>query len=119
MFIRVFLSFCFHLQNRCSHGPCFRPTPRVRTSLEGDNSVWSQTLALTGAVASPSGAEYQDMEVNLRRQKSGFGFRVLGGDEAGQPVSPETREKVCFPTAIDSRYLFLSSTKTQTHSGRT
>lgn len=41
----------------------------------------------------PSGAEYQDMEVNLRRQKSGFGFRVLGGDEAGQPVSPETREK--------------------------
>ncbi|XP_074553767.1 membrane-associated guanylate kinase, WW and PDZ domain-containing protein 2a isoform X3 [Halichoeres trimaculatus] len=33
-----------------------------------------------------SGAEYQDMEVNLRRQKSGFGFRVLGGDEAGQPI---------------------------------
>ncbi|XP_034530011.1 membrane-associated guanylate kinase, WW and PDZ domain-containing protein 2a isoform X2 [Notolabrus celidotus] len=33
-----------------------------------------------------SGAEYQDIEVNLRRQKSGFGFRVLGGDEAGQPI---------------------------------
>ncbi|XP_072233565.1 membrane-associated guanylate kinase, WW and PDZ domain-containing protein 2a isoform X2 [Leuresthes tenuis] len=33
-----------------------------------------------------SGVEYQDMEVNLRRQKSGFGFRVLGGDEAGQPI---------------------------------
>ncbi|XP_036005251.1 membrane-associated guanylate kinase, WW and PDZ domain-containing protein 2a isoform X3 [Fundulus heteroclitus] len=33
-----------------------------------------------------SGAEYQDMEVHLRRQKSGFGFRVLGGDEAGQPI---------------------------------
>ncbi|KAG7225624.1 hypothetical protein INR49_005030, partial [Caranx melampygus] len=32
-----------------------------------------------------SGAEYQDIEVHLRRQKSGFGFRVLGGDEAGQP----------------------------------
>uniref|UniRef100_A0A8C3GC42 Membrane associated guanylate kinase, WW and PDZ domain containing 2 n=1 Tax=Cyclopterus lumpus TaxID=8103 RepID=A0A8C3GC42_CYCLU len=31
-------------------------------------------------------AEYQDMEVHLRRQKSGFGFRVLGGDEAGQPI---------------------------------
>uniref|UniRef100_A0A3Q1EET2 Membrane-associated guanylate kinase, WW and PDZ domain-containing protein 1 n=1 Tax=Acanthochromis polyacanthus TaxID=80966 RepID=A0A3Q1EET2_9TELE len=30
--------------------------------------------------------EYQDMEVHLRRQKSGFGFRVLGGDEAGQPI---------------------------------
>uniref|UniRef100_A0A7N6FKK2 Membrane-associated guanylate kinase, WW and PDZ domain-containing protein 1 n=1 Tax=Anabas testudineus TaxID=64144 RepID=A0A7N6FKK2_ANATE len=24
--------------------------------------------------------------VHLRRQKSGFGFRVLGGDEAGQPI---------------------------------
>uniref|UniRef100_A0A3B5A7Z2 Membrane-associated guanylate kinase, WW and PDZ domain-containing protein 1 n=1 Tax=Stegastes partitus TaxID=144197 RepID=A0A3B5A7Z2_9TELE len=27
-----------------------------------------------------------DIEVHLRRQKSGFGFRVLGGDEAGQPI---------------------------------
>uniref|UniRef100_A0A8C9ZKD0 Membrane-associated guanylate kinase, WW and PDZ domain-containing protein 1 n=1 Tax=Sander lucioperca TaxID=283035 RepID=A0A8C9ZKD0_SANLU len=25
-------------------------------------------------------------KVHLRRQKSGFGFRVLGGDEAGQPI---------------------------------
>ncbi|CAL9682844.1 unnamed protein product [Knipowitschia caucasica] len=33
-----------------------------------------------------SGAEYQDIEVHLRRQKSGFGFRVLGGEEAGQPI---------------------------------
>ncbi|XP_029969060.1 LOW QUALITY PROTEIN: membrane-associated guanylate kinase, WW and PDZ domain-containing protein 2a [Salarias fasciatus] len=33
-----------------------------------------------------STAEFQDMEVHLRRQKSGFGFRVLGGDEAGQPI---------------------------------
>uniref|UniRef100_A0A671VXY8 Membrane-associated guanylate kinase, WW and PDZ domain-containing protein 1 n=1 Tax=Sparus aurata TaxID=8175 RepID=A0A671VXY8_SPAAU len=31
-------------------------------------------------------SEYQDIEVHLRRQKSGFGFRVLGGDEAGQPI---------------------------------
>uniref|UniRef100_A0A3Q2WMJ5 Membrane-associated guanylate kinase, WW and PDZ domain-containing protein 1 n=1 Tax=Haplochromis burtoni TaxID=8153 RepID=A0A3Q2WMJ5_HAPBU len=33
-----------------------------------------------------SGGEYQEIEVHLRRQKSGFGFRVLGGDEAGQPI---------------------------------
>uniref|UniRef100_A0A8D3EDW7 Membrane-associated guanylate kinase, WW and PDZ domain-containing protein 1 n=1 Tax=Scophthalmus maximus TaxID=52904 RepID=A0A8D3EDW7_SCOMX len=26
------------------------------------------------------------ISVHLRRQKSGFGFRVLGGDEAGQPI---------------------------------
>ena len=41
----------------------------------------------------PPGAEYQEVEVHLRRQKSGFGFRILGGDEAGQPVSLDTREK--------------------------
>ncbi|KAM4615324.1 membrane-associated guanylate kinase, WW and PDZ domain-containing protein 2a [Polymixia lowei] len=49
----------------------------------------------------PSAAEYQDIEVNLRRQKSGFGFRVLGGDEAGQPVSPETREKILIGAIIE------------------
>uniref|UniRef100_A0A7N6BCM3 Membrane-associated guanylate kinase, WW and PDZ domain-containing protein 1 n=1 Tax=Anabas testudineus TaxID=64144 RepID=A0A7N6BCM3_ANATE len=48
-----------------------------------------------------SSAEYQDMEVHLRRQKSGFGFRVLGGDEAGQPVSPETREKILIGAIIE------------------
>uniref|UniRef100_A0A3Q3MW26 Membrane-associated guanylate kinase, WW and PDZ domain-containing protein 1 n=1 Tax=Labrus bergylta TaxID=56723 RepID=A0A3Q3MW26_9LABR len=33
-----------------------------------------------------SSGKIHDIEVNLRRQKSGFGFRVLGGDEAGQPI---------------------------------
>ncbi|XP_077399606.1 membrane-associated guanylate kinase, WW and PDZ domain-containing protein 2a isoform X2 [Vanacampus margaritifer] len=51
--------------------------------------------------ADSSPAEYQDMEVNLRRHKSGFGFRVLGGDEAGQPVSPETREKILIGAIIE------------------
>ncbi|XP_055087974.1 membrane-associated guanylate kinase, WW and PDZ domain-containing protein 2a isoform X8 [Periophthalmus magnuspinnatus] len=48
-----------------------------------------------------SGVEYQDIEVHLRRQKSGFGFRVLGGEEAGQPVSPETREKILIGAIIE------------------
>ncbi|XP_034019758.1 membrane-associated guanylate kinase, WW and PDZ domain-containing protein 2a isoform X2 [Thalassophryne amazonica] len=48
-----------------------------------------------------TGVEYQDMEVHLRRQKSGFGFRVLGGDEAGQPVSPETHEKILIGAIIE------------------
>ncbi|XP_061125240.1 membrane-associated guanylate kinase, WW and PDZ domain-containing protein 2a isoform X1 [Syngnathus typhle] len=50
--------------------------------------------------ADPS-PEYQDMEVNLRRHKSGFGFRVLGGDEAGQPASPETRDKIVIGAIIE------------------
>uniref|UniRef100_A0A8C7X5G1 Membrane-associated guanylate kinase, WW and PDZ domain-containing protein 1 n=1 Tax=Oryzias sinensis TaxID=183150 RepID=A0A8C7X5G1_9TELE len=50
---------------------------------------------------SSAGSEFQDMEVHLRRQKSGFGFRVLGGDEAGQPVSPETCEKILIGAIIE------------------
>uniref|UniRef100_A0A8K9V2K4 Membrane-associated guanylate kinase, WW and PDZ domain-containing protein 1 n=1 Tax=Oncorhynchus mykiss TaxID=8022 RepID=A0A8K9V2K4_ONCMY len=46
-------------------------------------------------------AEYQEVEVHLRRQKSGFGFRILGGDEAGQPVSPDTREKILIGAIIE------------------
>lgn len=45
------------------------------------------------------------MEVNLRRQKSGFGFRVLGGEEAGQPVSPDTREKARMATGVEPCHL--------------
>uniref|UniRef100_A0AAQ5WX43 Membrane-associated guanylate kinase, WW and PDZ domain-containing protein 1 n=1 Tax=Amphiprion ocellaris TaxID=80972 RepID=A0AAQ5WX43_AMPOC len=52
-------------------------------------------------VFSVDSSEYQDIEVHLRRQKSGFGFRVLGGDEAGQPVSPETREKILIGAIIE------------------
>ncbi|XP_041113437.1 membrane-associated guanylate kinase, WW and PDZ domain-containing protein 2a isoform X4 [Polyodon spathula] len=32
------------------------------------------------------GPDYQELDVHLRRQKSGFGFRILGGDEPGQPI---------------------------------
>ena len=51
--------------------------------------------------------EYQDMEVLLRREASGFGFRVLGGDEAGQPVSPATREKARMVMGVEPCH-FLS-----------
>lgn len=40
-----------------------------------------------------SGVEYQEVEVHLLREKTGFGFRILGGDEAVQAVSPEARDK--------------------------
>lgn len=49
------------------------------------------------------------MEVHLRRQKSGFGFRVLGGDEAGQPVSPETREKARMAMGVEPCHFLLSN----------
>ncbi|XP_047018117.1 membrane-associated guanylate kinase, WW and PDZ domain-containing protein 2a isoform X5 [Ictalurus punctatus] len=31
-------------------------------------------------------SEFQEVEVDLHREKSGFGFRILGGEEAGQPI---------------------------------
>ncbi|XP_056603595.1 membrane-associated guanylate kinase, WW and PDZ domain-containing protein 2a isoform X8 [Triplophysa dalaica] len=36
--------------------------------------------------ADPSATEFHEVEVHLRRQKSGFGFRILGGEEPGQPI---------------------------------
>ena len=40
-----------------------------------------------------AGPEYQEVEVHLLREKTGFGFRILGGDEAVQAVSPDARDK--------------------------
>lgn len=40
-----------------------------------------------------SGLEYEEVEVHLLREKTGFGFRILGGDEAVQAVSPDARDK--------------------------
>ncbi|XP_073802471.1 membrane-associated guanylate kinase, WW and PDZ domain-containing protein 2a isoform X26 [Danio rerio] len=50
--------------------------------------------------ADPS-AEFQEVEVHLRRQKSGFGFRILGGEEPGQPVSPKAQEKILIGAIIE------------------
>ncbi|KAG5830425.1 hypothetical protein ANANG_G00310480 [Anguilla anguilla] len=43
----------------------------------------------------------QEIDVHLRRQKSGFGFRILGGDEAGQPVSLEACDKILIGAIIE------------------
>lgn len=70
-------------------------------------------VSLTPPLSLAVGADYQDVEVHLRRQKTGFGFRVLGGDEAGQPVSPETREKARMAKAPDLRPRGLSNKLTE------
>ncbi|XP_062839600.1 membrane-associated guanylate kinase, WW and PDZ domain-containing protein 2 isoform X16 [Anolis carolinensis] len=40
----------------------------------------------TGFRMDSSGPDYKDLDVHLRRMESGFGFRILGGDEPGQPI---------------------------------
>nr|XP_020472431.1 membrane-associated guanylate kinase, WW and PDZ domain-containing protein 2 isoform X4 [Monopterus albus] len=92
-----------------SHSAPF-PTHHLHRALVPDSA--SEALALakpdpydlyekSRAIYESRRVEYQDIEVHLRRQKSGFGFRVLGGDEAGQPVSPETREKILIGAIIE------------------
>lgn len=45
-----------------------------------------QDSLLNGVFFMP-GPDYKELDVHLRRMESGFGFRILGGDEPGQPVS--------------------------------
>ncbi|XP_048864675.1 membrane-associated guanylate kinase, WW and PDZ domain-containing protein 2a isoform X10 [Brienomyrus brachyistius] len=58
-------------------------------------------LPRTAFRVDPAGPEYLELDVHLRRQKSGFGFRILGGDEAGQAVSPEARDKILIGAIIE------------------
>lgn len=46
----------------------------------------SKMLCSVGFLFKP-GPDYKELDVHLRRMESGFGFRILGGDEPGQPVS--------------------------------
>ncbi|XP_076877709.1 membrane-associated guanylate kinase, WW and PDZ domain-containing protein 2 isoform X4 [Brachyhypopomus gauderio] len=49
-----------------------------------------------------TGVEYLEVEVHLVREKTGFGFRILGGDEAVQAVSPEARDKIVIGAIIEN-----------------
>ncbi|XP_047453284.1 membrane-associated guanylate kinase, WW and PDZ domain-containing protein 2-like isoform X6 [Mugil cephalus] len=49
-----------------------------------------------------SGPEYEEVEVHLLREKTGFGFRILGGDEAVQAVSPDARDKIVIGAIIEN-----------------
>ncbi|XP_026991080.2 membrane-associated guanylate kinase, WW and PDZ domain-containing protein 2 isoform X9 [Tachysurus fulvidraco] len=53
-------------------------------------------------LADSTGVEYQEVEVHLLREKTGFGFRILGGDEAVQAVSPEARDKIVIGAIIEN-----------------
>ncbi|KAM8861971.1 membrane-associated guanylate kinase, WW and PDZ domain-containing protein 2 isoform 4-T4 [Synchiropus picturatus] len=49
-----------------------------------------------------SGPDYEEVEVHLLREKTGFGFRILGGDEAVQAVSPDARDKIVIGAIIEN-----------------
>lgn len=57
-----------------------------------------------------SGPEYEEVEVHLLREKTGFGFRILGGDEAVQAVSPDARDKARMGRAGPHSYFNLIHT---------
>lgn len=102
------------MQNPASQGLFFLWTLQVK-NLQGQQlrNICSQATNIPDSgdfyVHTATGTDYQDIEVHLRRQKSGFGFRVLGGDEAGQPVSPETREKARMAMGVEPCHFLLSN----------
>lgn len=53
--------------------------------------IWRRRFSSPGRPL--SGPEYEEVEVHLLREKTGFGFRILGGDEAVQAVSLDARDK--------------------------
>lgn len=59
-----------------------------------------------------SGPEYEEVEVHLLREKTGFGFRILGGDEAVQAVSPDARDKARMGRAGPHAFLTLYAPNT-------
>lgn len=49
--------------------------------------VGKKQYSLLNGISFMPGPDYKELDVHLRRMESGFGFRILGGDEPGQPVS--------------------------------
>ncbi|KAL7976247.1 hypothetical protein Chor_002466 [Crotalus horridus] len=58
------------------------PRPGVRMDTSG--KYYFAFIVLP--ILSPFGSDYKELDVHLRRMESGFGFRILGGDEPGQPI---------------------------------
>ncbi|XP_075455719.1 membrane-associated guanylate kinase, WW and PDZ domain-containing protein 2 isoform X12 [Ascaphus truei] len=53
---------------------------------QDDKMETEQVPPRAGFRVDPAGPDYKELDVHLRRQESGFGFRILGGDEPGQPI---------------------------------
>lgn len=54
---------------------------------DGANSQGKTKMLCSVGFPFTPGPDYKELDVHLRRMESGFGFRILGGDEPGQPVS--------------------------------
>lgn len=66
--------------------------------------IWEKKKRFFVCICVP-GPEYEEVEVHLLREKTGFGFRILGGDEAVQAVSPDARDKARMGRAGPHTYL--------------
>uniref|UniRef100_A0A667YDW2 Membrane associated guanylate kinase, WW and PDZ domain containing 2 n=1 Tax=Myripristis murdjan TaxID=586833 RepID=A0A667YDW2_9TELE len=59
---------------------------KSRTSSSSSSSSLLSLRVDRGKQSFRQGPEYQEIEVHLLREKTGFGFRILGGDEAVQAI---------------------------------
>uniref|UniRef100_A0A3B3BUV0 Membrane-associated guanylate kinase, WW and PDZ domain-containing protein 2 n=1 Tax=Oryzias melastigma TaxID=30732 RepID=A0A3B3BUV0_ORYME len=53
---------------------------------EKSRAIYESRQRVFTARLAASGPEYEEVEVHLLREKTGFGFRILGGDEAVQAI---------------------------------
>uniref|UniRef100_A0A3P8S859 Membrane-associated guanylate kinase, WW and PDZ domain-containing protein 1 n=1 Tax=Amphiprion percula TaxID=161767 RepID=A0A3P8S859_AMPPE len=86
------------------HGTPFPNQPQHRTSVpdstegfdlnkpdpydlyEKSRAIYESRQSVLIVCSCGSGPEYEEVEVHLLREKTGFGFRILGGDEAVQAI---------------------------------
>ncbi|XP_026168093.1 membrane-associated guanylate kinase, WW and PDZ domain-containing protein 2 isoform X5 [Mastacembelus armatus] len=90
-------------------GTPFPNQPQHRTSVPDSNEGFDlnkpdpyDLYEKSRAIYESRRPEYEEVEVHLLREKTGFGFRILGGDEAVQAVSPDARDKIVIGAIIEN-----------------
>ncbi|XP_068595941.1 membrane-associated guanylate kinase, WW and PDZ domain-containing protein 2 [Brachionichthys hirsutus] len=90
-------------------GAAFPNRPQHRTSVPDSSEGFDlnkpdpyDLYEKSRAIYESRRSEYEEVEVHLLREKTGFGFRILGGDEAVQAVSPDARDKIVIGAIIEN-----------------
>ena len=86
MYIYIFLFLCSSLT---LNSTLINHIHKINLSLvcPVPQGVGKRQDSLLNGISFMPGPDYKELDVHLRRMESGFGFRILGGDEPGQPVS--------------------------------
>lgn len=67
------------------HYVCIHRGPVIVLTLEHTIPFISEMISLLSSFSAVP--DYQEQDIFLWRKETGFGFRILGGNEPGEPVS--------------------------------